>query len=79
MQTGRKHEAYRICRDLLAQSPAEKPAPGVAWGRLSSICDALGDVDGAALALKRYVAARPKDLSARGRLAEYLGETGRID
>jgi len=78
-QTGRKHEAYRICRDLLAQSPTEKPASDVAWGRLSSICDALGDVDGAALALKRYVAARPKDLSARGRLAEYLGEAGQID
>jgi tetratricopeptide (TPR) repeat protein len=75
LQTGRKHEAYRICRDLLAQSPAS----GVAWGRLSSICDALGDVDGAALALRRYVAARPKDLGARARLAEYLGEAGHID
>ncbi len=79
LQTGQKHEAYRICRDLLARNPAEKLAPGVAWGRLSSICDALGDVDGAALALKRYVAAHPKDLSARARLVEYLGEAGHID
>ncbi len=75
LQAGRKHEACRTCWSLLAQSPAS----GIAWGRLSTICDALGDVDGAALALKRYVAARPKDLSARGRLAEYLGEAGRID
>jgi tetratricopeptide (TPR) repeat protein len=76
LQTGQKHEAYRICRDLLA---AEPPAPGLAWSRLSHICDALGDVDGAALALKRYIAAHPKDLSARARLAEYLGEAGHID